>query len=476
MEDEKTSRQICSPLLTGRQVIYSDADAITDENVVDVLAKAMSIHGQNQNEIEYLWNYYKGRQPIIYRKKTFREDICNRIVENRANEIVSFKVGYLMGEPVQYINQGASEAGDGINRLNEYMYAENKAAEDKKLAEWFTICGTAFRMVLPSMSDEKEDAPFHLYTLDPRTTFVIYHSGLGNRPLMGVRFVQREDGVQIFSCYTDNRYYEIVNGVIDKAENRYYSGIPIIEYPANDARLGAFEIVLPLLDAINETASDRLDGVEQFIQAILMLKGVDIDAPTFASIRELGGLKVPPEGDAKYLTQELDQTQTQTLKDDLYQTVLTICGMPNRNGSKSTSDTGSAVIMRDGWSAAEARAKDSELMFVRSERIFLKLVLNMGDILRDMKLKLGDIGIRFTRRNYENIQEKSQVLTTMLANPKIARKLAFEYCGMFADPELAYTLSEEEYQATLKKQEEDLMEDDDGESEEDAGVPDEGSV
>lgn len=34
--------------------------------------------------------------------------------------------------------------------------------------------------------------------------------------------------------------------------------------------------------------------------------------------------------------------------------------MPNRNGNASTSDTGSAVIMRDGWSDAEARAKDSE--------------------------------------------------------------------------------------------------------------------
>ena len=51
--------------------------------------------------------------------------------------------------------------------------------------------------------------------------------------------------------------------------------------------------------------------------------------------------------------------------------------MPNRNGGTSTSDTGSAVIMRDGWSAAEARAKDSELMFKLSEKEFLKLVLRI---------------------------------------------------------------------------------------------------
>ena len=467
---------ISSPVLTGRTVIYSDAEEITAENVADILTAALGTHMSNQSDIEYLWNYYRGRQPILTRKKELRPEICNKIVENRANEIVSFKVGYLMGEPVQYVNRGSSEeAGEGISLLNEYVYAENKAAEDKKLADWFTICGTAYRLVLPSQSPDKNDSPFNIFTLDPRTTFVVYYSGLGHRPLMGVRFVQREDLTVVYSVYTENAYYELVDGAVKKMEPHYYGGVPIIEYPANEARLGAFEIVLPLLDAINTTASNRLDGVEQFIDALMMFKGVDIDEETFKKIKDLGGIKVPLEGDVKYLTQELNQTQTQTLKDDLYQTVLTICGMPNRNGGTSTSDTGSAVIMRDGWSAAEARAKDSELMFVRSERQFLKLVLRTTDWLRGVNLKLSDIGIRFTRRNYENIQEKSQVLTTMLANPKIARKLAFEHCGMFADPDLAYTMSEEEYQAELKRQEEDLMEDE-GNEEGDGGVPEEGSV
>ena len=230
--------------------------------------------------------------------------------------------------------------------------------------------------------------------------------------------------------------------------------MPIIEYPANTARLGSFEIVLPLLDAINEVGSNRLDGVEQFIQAILMLKGVDIDSEDFKVLKEQGGLKVPVEGDAEYLVQELNQTQTQTLVDYMYQTVLTICGMPNRNGGSSTSDTGSAVIMRDGWSAAEARAKDTELMFKMSEKEFLRIAIQIANTLRDMNLKLSSIEIRFTRRNYENIQEKAQVLTMLLSSDKVHPRLAFEHCGLFVDPELAYTQSmgyaEEREQEMLK--------------------------
>ena len=165
---------------------------------------------------------------------------------------------------------------------------------------------------------------------------------------------------------------------------------------------------------------------------------------------------MPLEGDAKYLVQELNQSQTQTLVDYMYQTVLTICGMPNRNGGTSTSDTGSAVVMRDGWSAAEARAKDTELMFKMAEKEFLRLILNITNTLRNTDIKLSSIEIRFTRRNYENIQEKAQVLAMMLSSNKVHPLLAFTHCGLFTDPALAYKQSMEWYEEQENKMQEQL--------------------
>lgn len=447
-----------SRTMFGRRVIYTDCDEITVANVVDVLKKALATHDLNRGEIEYLYEYYKGKQPILQRKKEVRPEINNKIVENRANEIVAFKVGYLMGEPLQYVSRGKEDCSDAINTLNEFVFAEDKAAKDKELADWFTICGTAYRMTLPDKLNEEDESPFEIYTLDPRDCFVIYHSGLGNHPMMGVKYMTREDGVKVYSCYTRNSYFEIHDDTLNKFEGHALGMIPIIEYPANGARQGAFEIVLPLLDAINETASDRIDGIEQFIQALLMFKGVDIESDDFDTLKEKGGIKVPVDGDVKYLIQELNQSQTQTLVDHMYNTVLTICGMPNRNGGSSTSDTGSAVIMRDGWSAAEARAKDTELMFKKSEKQFLRLVLSISSTLRGLNLKLSNIEIRFTRRNYENIQEKAQVLTTMLSNDKIHPRLAFEHCGMFADPEIAFLASQQYADEKKRETEKELAE------------------
>ena len=436
--------------LNGRRMILTDETEVNIGNVVQILRKALPYHWKNRSEISYLWSYYQGRQPILNRVKEVRPEITNKIVENRANEIVSFKSGYLMGEPLQYVSRGNAEnIADAINQLNEFVFAEEKPAKDKELADWFHICGTSFRMVLPDeMAGEDDESPFEIYTLDPRNTFVVYNNGLGNKPILGVKYVVDENGVVHYSCYSDREYFEIVESKVVSYDTHILGEIPIIEYPLNMARIGAFELVIPLLDAINLTDSNRLDGVEQFIQALMLFHNVDISSEDFDELRERGAIKfkdIDPQlkAEINYLVSNLNQGETQTLVDHMYQTVLTICGMPNRNGGSSTSDTGSAVIMRDGWSAAEARAKDSELMFKKSERIFLKVVLNICRTLADMDLKVCNVEIRFTRRNYENILQKAQVLDLMLKNNKIHPRLAFEHCGLFVDSDLAYTLSAE---------------------------------
>lgn len=436
--------------LNGRRMILTDETEVNIGNVVQILRKALPYHWKNRSEISYLWSYYKGKQPILNRVKEVRPEITNKIVENRANEIVSFKSGYLMGEPLQYVSRGNAEnIADAINQLNEFVFAEEKPAKDKELADWFHICGTSFRMVLPDeMAGEDDESPFEIYTLDPRNTFVVYNNGLGNKPILGVKYVVDENGVVHYSCYSDHEYFEIVESKVVSYDTHILGEIPIIEYPLNMARIGAFELVIPLLDAINLTDSNRLDGVEQFIQALMLFHNVDISSEDFDELRERGAIKfkdIDPQlkAEINYLVSNLNQGETQTLVDHMYQTVLTICGMPNRNGGSSTSDTGSAVIMRDGWSAAEARAKDSELMFKKSERIFLKVVLNICRTLADMDLKVCNVEIRFTRRNYENILQKAQVLDLMLKNNKIHPRLAFEHCGLFVDSDLAYTLSAE---------------------------------
>ena len=455
----------------GRRVLYTSEKEITRENLISVLSSVLPDFTTNQTEIEYLYNYYRGDQPVLSREKKHRPEICNKVVENHAHEIVSFKVGYDFGEPIQYIRRATKSGTDvkensklleatddteitsKIALLNEYMFTQDKATQDKDLAEWFFICGTGYRMVLPTEDElDAEICPFEIDTLDPQYTAVVYYRGFGKKPVMSIQEVTVGED-KIYCIYTPTDYFEItVDGSssesdlsedsITKAEKHILGCIPIVEYPANSARIGAFELVMSLLDEINNVESNRIDGIEQFVQAFMKFINVRIDKDTFEELAEMGAISFKSEpncpADIDIVSSELNQQQVQTVIDHLYQMVLIICSMPDRNGTnRTTGDTGQAVILRDGWSAAAAASKDVEAMFKKSEKAFLKIVLKIILESENTEISLSDIDIKFIPNKTDNLLTKTQAMQTMLEagiNPQIA----IAKSGLFGDPEQVY--------------------------------------
>lgn len=451
----------------GRRRIVTDAEEITRDNVVDELKSALEIHQINAQEIDYLYNYYKGRHPaILNRRKQFNEHVCNKITVNRAAEIIDFKTGFLLSEPVQFIGRDDKADTDKINALNDFFYQTGKQQQDMELVDWLHICGIGNRIILPQKPGV-DGVPFRTYVLDPRFSFVVTRSDLDKRRMFGVKYVIKGDVTEnpttneqntIYSVWTENAYYEIQGDVIIKEEDRYYGAVPIIEYEANLAREGAFENVLPLLDAIDSVESDRADSVDNFVQALLLFKNCDIDDEQFQRLKELGGLKVPEGGDVSYLVQELNQSQTQEFIDDMYDAVLTICGIPGRNGANgaSTSDTGAATLLRNGWQSAVTYASKTVSYFIKSEKEMLKLALLFAG---GLNLQLPSLDIKFPLKNYQNSYEQAQILDLMLRDTgmKIHPQLAFTSSSIWADGMQAYEMSRQFTEELEQKQKENQL-------------------
>jgi hypothetical protein len=91
--------------------------------------------------------------------------------------------------------------------------------------------------------------------------------------------------------------------------------------------------------------------------------------------------------------------------------------------------------------------KSVENEFKCAEKRFLRMILGF----LETKLTLKDIEIKFSRRNYDNLQTKSQVLTTLLSNPKVHPELAFVHSGLFLDPESAYLQSKTWWEENERK-------------------------
>jgi hypothetical protein len=215
------------------------------------------------------------------------------------------------------------------------------------------------------------------------------------------------------------------------------------------------EITITMQDAINTIQSNRVDGVEQFVQAFIKFVNCEIDDNTFIKMCKIGALSVKTvnasmPADVSSVSSELNQEQTQTLKDDLYKNMLIIEGMPSRE-QNTGGDTGQAVYLRNGWDFAEQRAKIDEPVTKRSEREFLKIVLN---ILRtkqqiDQSLTIANIDIKITRNKTDNMLVKAQALIYLLEKG-IHPKIAIQTCDLWGDPEKVFCESKPYLDAIYK--------------------------
>lgn len=425
----------------GRRIIYTNKKQITANNIVDELNKALVIHNQNAREIEYLDRYYRGDQPILYRKKVNRPEVNNKIVLNLAYELVERKTAEICAEPIQYVLRGTDdEKSKQITELNITMDSESKQEVDIDICRWRSICGTAYRFIgNDSGSDELlDESDFALFSENPVYTFVAYFSN--GRPAFSCQIREGENGETIYFCYTNSEWFEISDGKILRSGKNGNGAIPVIEYPNNARRISDIEITIPITDSINTLNSDRINGIEQFVSSWIKFVNCQVDEEQFKKMSLLGALVVKSnngaenKADVDVMSNELNQAEGQIVFNDLFEKFLSIQGLSDRQSKNSGGDSGNAVSMRNGFTEASLRVAICEPIFKKSERMALKIILNRLRINKNFTLLPSDIEIHINHNRTDNILTKSEALK-MLLDSGIYYKRAIKTVDLFSDPE-----------------------------------------
>lgn len=461
MDEQNVNKSVITNDMFGRLDIYASFDRITPDNIISELNSALVYHVQNLLQENYLYWYRRNVQPILYRHKEVRPEICNVVQENHADEIVTFKNGYFLTSPAFYVSR-RKEAQSKVNMLNEFLYRSGKQQADNELVDWFHTGGKAALYVTPNDDDE---VPFRAFALDPRSAFVAYSLRPGKEPVMGVNFVVADEKA-LFDVYTREYVFHLRGATTGKMMTTEINGdfiasasevvsvepnvlgyIPIIEYRYNSINMGAFESVLPLLDAINNVQSNRIDGVEQFIQSLAVAVNCQFDDGTTANdIRQAGMIVLKSIGenkaDFKILSEQLDQSQTQVLVDYLYSQVQRICAMPfvDRQ-ARSYDSTGSAALVTSGWYQASSAARNTEDLFKKSNAYFDRIIVEILRRKGIMDISLNDFELEISREETANIQSKAQAFQTLMSagfHPELAAKKS----GVSNDPVSDIKMSE----------------------------------
>lgn len=425
----------------GRKIAYTNVDRITRDNVVKVIGSTIGVFNWNKPVIKYLWHYYKGDQPVLYRTKLSNEDIINKIVENHAYEWVQFKVGQSYGEPIQFISRKDDETiNKAVDRLNDFMTDANKQEKDIKAGEWQSATGTSFKAAQP----KNGDVPFRIVAPTPLNTYAVYNESTEEQMLV-VQELKDEDGNWYKMAFSDTMSFRIVDSKVVEAKLHTYGEIPIVEFPNNHERLSDIELIIGMLDATNNMQSNRMDSIQQFVEYWVKFVNCEVDEKTFKKMKENHALVVKSmnkdnKSDVDIMTQELNQTQSQVAKEDFIDNALSILAIPNKQGNTG-GDTQGAVELRNGWDFSKSRAKLKDPLIKSCEKRLAVVVLNILRLAEeDLKLSVRDFDVQINHSPQDNMYTKAQTLTVLLQSG-IHPLIAIKTVGLWGDSEKTYVLS-----------------------------------
>ena len=443
-------------LFLGRKAIYTDAPEITRENVASIVERTYIDHLINRDQMQALFKYEKGDQPIFYRVKSIRPEINVPACANYARLITDFKVSYEFSSPIMFVQRARDDYRKSypkqddkrISTLNEMLFEQSKPAKDYYMAGDFKRCGLGYMAALPKKEMlETEVAPFDLLVLNPLNTYIIRTNDAYRKKIAAVTYTTDIDTqTNHFTVYTENRVYQFDSITQNPVESVNPIGlIPIVEFPNNLSRQACFEAVIPLMDALNIVNSDRVNDVAQYVQSILWLNNCKVSDEQTEELRNGGFIQTKDTADGRqanvtYVTAPLNQQETQSLVGYMYSQILEIAGVPGRESSTG-GNTGSAILLSNGWQLAETQAKATEIMISECEqellRVILAIIRNTPSMPEDLKkLQVSDVLIKFPRNRGYDLVSRTSALSNMI-NIGIDPEKAISVVDIFDDAQQA---------------------------------------
>lgn len=476
---------------TGRIVLYTDEPYITAENVIEVLRKAMTQHNLNSRRIQFLIDYEAGIQPLQREKKT-RKDIDCKCVDNVANEVTEFNLGFKWGNPITLVQNGANESediADAVTELNRCYDMAKIKTKTQELGRFVEICGIGYVYIDVNTNWREGKSYFTYDVLDPRTAFIIrsnyYHD---HRPMLGVTY--RHDSItgnNYFTCFSDTERFEIenlqkiINGeMVETWQHADRSGevnpleiIPVVEYIRSYDRMGCFERQISEMDNLNLMISDFSNDVDQNTQTIWHSN--DVEFPTVTIKNDDGTttemIKKPGTNEwvMTYTSADGKQPSITPLSVNYdysgmlnnivtrRQLILQKCNVPQRNDNSGGS-TGVAMSDATGWSQAETAAAKQQMITDSCKMDEVDVVLSVIAITDNLpqnsalrKITAADVQPNIKRQKTYEMTTKANAMATLLSHG-IYGEDVLNAIPFFDDPNEVWQRSKElieKYQSSI---------------------------
>lgn len=152
-----------------------------------------------------------------------------------------------------------------------------------------------------------------------------------------------KEPIRVLVC---RRYATTIRNTLQFIEKKphYYGQVPVSVFNLNRDNKSIFHKILSLQDAYNSLSSSEVDDYEAFVDAYLVLMGVDADNEDLQAMKENRVILLPPsDANAAYLTKNFSDTQIENILQNINDNIHKISASPDFNDENFMAQTGIAM-------------------------------------------------------------------------------------------------------------------------------------
>lgn len=391
----------------------TDISKLTSEQIHKIINYGVNL----QKRFKKLEDYYLGVHDVLSRIKNSGLS-NNKIVVNHPKYIVDTNVGYLLGNPVEY----QTDDNYDIEPLKDAYKKQTINDLDVEIARDCGIFGLQYEYVYAN-----EDSEPRSTEIDNKQIVLVRDDTTEHKKLFAVIWrdvysgdEEKKDKLlyqEVVLVDKEKRLtYQIKNSQMKllEEEQHVFGDVPVIEYRNNPDFLGDFEPVISLVDAYNLLQSDRVNDKEQLVDAILVVQEMDFDENDIESLLEHRVIAGVPNGaDVKYLIKNLNEADTDVLRQTIENDIHKISMVPNMSDENFIGNS-SGVAIRYKLLAFEQNIKNKERYFEKGlmERFkmynhYLMVKSNMQEV------PIEEVDAIFKRNLPSNDFEISQMINNL---------------------------------------------------------------
>lgn len=407
------------------------------ELTVDELKWLINRNEQIANDkYDKLMAYYVGRHDILDKPNKV-SGAAPKLVNNMPRYLVNTYNGFFTGIPPKITLPNASE-NETLQDWNNTNSIFDKTSE---LSKQVDIFGRSLFYVY-----QDEEGNTCVTVSSPTHSFMIYDDTVSHKPLAFARYYRTSKSELKATIWYAHHVVDLINDslidhVFDDNEAKdgvnIYGQVPAVEFYETEERESLYGGgILTLVDALDDTLSQKLDNINYLADSYMYLLGGRVDNDEIKLMRlnrfiqvdgtdavnmKIGFLERP---DGDNIQEHMIEHLNQTIHEDT--------GIPDMK-DEAFSGNSSGVAIRYKLMPMENRAMTKERKFTQALRKLYKIVFSPFTKVLDNPDAWQDLSFKFTRNIPANVAD--EVLTAKNAEGIVSHKTQLSMISTVTDPQ-----------------------------------------